>query len=48
MKTSTLSNGSDVSQLVNRIGFDPDSFSSYLQEILGIDVSILDISKPRF
>ena len=34
-KTSTLSNSSDVSQLSNQIGFDPDSFASAMQGILG-------------
>ncbi|XP_032780561.2 protein ecdysoneless [Daphnia magna] len=33
-KTSTLSNTSDVSQLSNHIGFDPDSFASAMQGIL--------------
>lgn len=38
-KTSTLSNTSDVSQLSNHIGFDPDSFASAMQGILGTAIS---------
>lgn len=37
-KTSMLSNASDVSQLSNNIGFDPDSFASAMQGILGITI----------
>ena len=39
-KTSTLSNASDVSQLSNQIGFDPDSFASAMQGILGMNTRL--------
>ena len=38
-KTSTLSNASDASQLSTNIGFDPDSFASAMQGILGTTIS---------
>ena len=38
-KSSTLSNASDASQISSQIGFDPDSFNSTMQGILGKDKS---------
>ena len=35
-KVSTLSNASDVSQISNQIGFDPESFGAAMKGILGI------------